>query len=143
MAVCEPDICPLLVGDQLACPAPSGFGICVEQCSSDGDCQDGEKCCSNGCGHACQQVVRLPRYEWFHKCVRPCNDTFKRGKWGGLGAYVPQCEADGSFSRVQRWPAVGLSWCADPESARVTSFAFPRGVEPDCGDERKNMISLL
>ncbi|XP_048354746.1 kunitz-type protease inhibitor 4 [Sphaerodactylus townsendi] len=38
------------------CPKPTGAGICVEQCSSNDDCSAGEKCCSNGCGHACMKV---------------------------------------------------------------------------------------
>ncbi len=27
--------------------------ICVEQCVSDSDCKDTQKCCSNNCGHTC------------------------------------------------------------------------------------------
>ena len=35
-------------------PATSIFGgACVEACSSDSDCSDGQLCCSNGCGHEC------------------------------------------------------------------------------------------
>ncbi|CAC5396232.1 unnamed protein product [Mytilus coruscus] len=30
-------------------------GICVEGCSSDYDCTGTQKCCSNGCGHTCQE----------------------------------------------------------------------------------------
>ena len=33
-------------------------GICVEMCSSDQDCGGRERCCSNGCGHTCQQVAQ-------------------------------------------------------------------------------------
>ena len=33
------------------------MGACVEMCSDDGDCHDEDKCCSNGCGHACQRAV--------------------------------------------------------------------------------------
>uniref|UniRef100_A0A3P8V273 WAP domain-containing protein n=1 Tax=Cynoglossus semilaevis TaxID=244447 RepID=A0A3P8V273_CYNSE len=40
------------------CPDPSGFGICVEACSSDSDCTGHEKCCSNGCGHVCMTPVK-------------------------------------------------------------------------------------
>ncbi|XP_053409062.1 actinia tenebrosa protease inhibitors-like isoform X2 [Mercenaria mercenaria] len=36
------------------CPKPTGFGICVQACSSDNDCPDRQKCCSNGCGKTCQ-----------------------------------------------------------------------------------------
>jgi len=43
------------IGRPGACPKPTGFGICVEACSGDGDCPDNEKCCSNGCGHVCMR----------------------------------------------------------------------------------------
>ena len=42
------------------CPyvCPSTVSICVDECSSDGDCTDGSLCCSHGCGHSCQQPGR-------------------------------------------------------------------------------------
>mmetsp|Transcript_43158 Transcript_43158/g.99459 ORF Transcript_43158/g.99459 Transcript_43158/m.99459 type:complete len:250 (+) Transcript_43158:104-853(+) len=38
-----------------ACPSPeSGMvGTCVEACTENSDCAEGELCCSNGCGHVC------------------------------------------------------------------------------------------
>eukprot|EP01006_Ploeotia_vitrea_P036089 TRINITY_DN65970_c0_g1_i1.p1 TRINITY_DN65970_c0_g1~~TRINITY_DN65970_c0_g1_i1.p1 ORF type:complete len:983 (+),score=199.28 TRINITY_DN65970_c0_g1_i1:309-2951(+) len=41
------------------CPpvSPDVFGICVEQCSADEECNDGQRCCSNGCGHTCQNPI--------------------------------------------------------------------------------------
>ena len=38
------------------------MGACVEMCSDDGDCHDEDKCCSNGCGHACQRAVFEGKY---------------------------------------------------------------------------------
>jgi len=37
------------------CPRvePETAGVCWEQCSSNADCSDDLKCCSNGCGHVC------------------------------------------------------------------------------------------
>ena len=37
------------------CPPVSNntLGTCNEACSSDGDCSNGQLCCSNGCGHVC------------------------------------------------------------------------------------------
>uniref|UniRef100_A0A5F4W6J1 WAP domain-containing protein n=1 Tax=Callithrix jacchus TaxID=9483 RepID=A0A5F4W6J1_CALJA len=29
------------------------YGICIERCSGDWDCDPGEHCISNGCGHVC------------------------------------------------------------------------------------------
>ena len=41
------------------CPAlpPGVVGGCVEECSSDASCKNGQKCCSNGCGHTCKDPV--------------------------------------------------------------------------------------
>ncbi|XP_019395064.1 PREDICTED: eppin-like [Crocodylus porosus] len=44
-----------------ACPEPQGVGPCVELCRADGACGEGEKCCSNGCGHQCMRVTGGPR----------------------------------------------------------------------------------
>ncbi|CAF0876771.1 unnamed protein product [Brachionus calyciflorus] len=39
------------------CPKPTGFGICIQSCSSDDDCPNIKtKCCSNGCGNVCMEV---------------------------------------------------------------------------------------
>jgi WAP-type (Whey Acidic Protein) 'four-disulfide core' len=39
------------------CPPPTGAGICVELCESDDSCPGAQKCCSNGCGHTCQNPI--------------------------------------------------------------------------------------
>ena len=42
------------------CPEiPDGtVGVCVNECSSDDDCDaPGHMCCSNGCGHVCMESV--------------------------------------------------------------------------------------
>ncbi|KAK7865259.1 hypothetical protein R5R35_012378 [Gryllus longicercus] len=38
------------------CPSrrPGHSGQCVERCSGDDGCPGNTKCCSNGCGHTCQ-----------------------------------------------------------------------------------------
>ncbi|XP_064800291.1 anosmin-1-like isoform X2 [Oncorhynchus masou masou] len=45
------------------CPAPekaSGFAAaCVESCEEDGECSPVKKCCTNGCGHTCQNPKNL------------------------------------------------------------------------------------
>ncbi|KAL4238992.1 hypothetical protein ACF0H5_003696 [Mactra antiquata] len=50
--------CPLVLKDT--------FGICVEECQNDFDCDGAEKCCSNGCGQTCVSPLgynrcRLPK----------------------------------------------------------------------------------
>ncbi|XP_006815798.1 uncharacterized protein LOC100375670 [Saccoglossus kowalevskii] len=47
------------------CPPTDGlFGTCVELCTLDENCPDAQKCCSNGCGHTCQNPILVP--------VNPC-----------------------------------------------------------------------
>ena len=41
----------------MICPKPTGVGLCAEFCSSDEECGPGQKCCSNGCGHACTDAI--------------------------------------------------------------------------------------
>ena len=38
------------------CPEP-GMGICIESCTADTSCENGQLCCSNGCGHVCMDPV--------------------------------------------------------------------------------------
>ena len=47
--------------DIVVCPPvrPGMVGSCAERCSGDDECDDGEKCCSNGCGHECTTTVKL------------------------------------------------------------------------------------
>ncbi|XP_030388736.1 WAP four-disulfide core domain protein 3 [Gopherus flavomarginatus] len=47
---------PASGGSHGSCPEPLGFGHCAELCGIDGSCPEGEKCCSNGCGHECMRV---------------------------------------------------------------------------------------
>ena len=39
-------------------------GICVEACGPDKKCDDGQLCCSNGCGHVCKagKIISLLGY---------------------------------------------------------------------------------
>ncbi|KAK3605484.1 hypothetical protein CHS0354_001472 [Potamilus streckersoni] len=54
-------VCQIITTDVVnkrgSCPQSRGSGICVELCSSDIDCSGNQKCCSNGCGHTCQNPV--------------------------------------------------------------------------------------
>lgn len=54
----------------LICPyvSPATSGICQHSCSSDGDCTDGLKCCSNGCGSTCTTPDRVPYYSVPQEC---------------------------------------------------------------------------
>ncbi|XP_055346062.1 WAP four-disulfide core domain protein 3-like [Paramacrobiotus metropolitanus] len=39
------------------CPTPHGPGFCLFGCDTDTYCQEGHKCCSNGCGQVCMPRV--------------------------------------------------------------------------------------
>lgn len=43
-------------------------GTCSESCTADDSCGDGEKCCSNGCGHSCVTASSVPYYKPPKKC---------------------------------------------------------------------------
>jgi len=45
----KPGTCPEVPADM--------FGICGELCTDDDSCEGSQKCCSNNCGHVCQEPV--------------------------------------------------------------------------------------
>ena len=64
VAVEKPGECPVI--------ERSGFGVCVEECSSDSDCESDLKCCSNGCGHVCHAALQIGMHDWIKlswKCL--------------------------------------------------------------------------
>jgi len=95
-------------------------GICVEQCDN---CSVTELCCSNGCGHVCMASVVSDT---------PCTVLRENVMATGLiGAYIPQCEEDGSFSSVQCHSSTGSCWCVTTESGEpVTDMV--RFKQPIC-----------
>ena len=42
-----------------------------------------------------------------------------------IGAYVPQCDADGSYSSVQCHGSTGQCWCVDNTGAEVQGTRVP------------------
>ena len=42
------------------CPPHEGFGACIETCTDNSDCTNGQICCSNGCGQQCMTPVVDP-----------------------------------------------------------------------------------
>uniref|UniRef100_A0AAQ4PAD5 WAP domain-containing protein n=1 Tax=Gasterosteus aculeatus aculeatus TaxID=481459 RepID=A0AAQ4PAD5_GASAC len=54
------------------------FGQCEELCSTDSDCLNDDKCCSNGCGHVCTApyIVKpglCPAPQGITPCAFLCN----------------------------------------------------------------------
>ena len=97
-------ICPAVTYDRL--------GLCTEECSADSDCEQGFKCCSNGCGHQCMQGVTTSS-----RCLyleRKYNPKL-------IGAYIPQCDEDGSFRKYQCHGSTGYCWCVDQSTNKPIS----------------------
>ncbi|CDQ69511.1 unnamed protein product [Oncorhynchus mykiss] len=61
------------------CPAPdkaSGFAAaCVESCEEDGECSAVKKCCTNGCGHTCQNPKNLYKGTMTHMYICSITST--------------------------------------------------------------------
>ena len=110
-------------------------GICVEECSSDDDCQSSEKCCSNGCGHSCTRAVTIPHYNpptntpGSQACQLLLNQITRNTSL--IGAYVPQCNSDGSFSSVQCHSSTGYCWCVNVQTGEAVS-GFVRFGGQEC-----------
>ena len=95
------------------CPSPK---LLTKNCST---CAEGELCCNSVCTKAV-----LP--------ARPCDVVVASNYPSRLGAYVPQCSADGKFNPVQIWGSTGSSWCVDTSNGKAVSEAVPRGQQPNC-----------
>ena len=110
----------------LVCPTTSSdtVGTCSEECGS-GCTKDGELCCSNGCGHRCMLgVPPSPLCRYIQESVR--NSSL-------IGAYVPQCEEDGSFSAYQCHASTAYCWCVD-QSTGVPLSESVRFKRPQCSE---------
>lgn len=60
-----------------------------------------------------------------------------------LGAFKPQCEADGSYSVVQCSGSTGYCWCTDVNGVMVANSSVPSyGGQPDCSQARLTPCQL-
>ena len=109
-----PAMCPP-VDDDMA-------GTCDERCTNSSDCSAGELCCSNGCGHTC--TAQMSACSAVHQQIS--NQSL-------IGSYLPQCEEDGSFSRVQCHASTGYCWCVEPERGQPVSDVV-RFKRPRCSE---------
>lgn len=83
-------------------------------CSRDADCRDGQACCNSGCDElSFSCTTAIP--------VRPvCRSLARQRRQDGLlGAFVPSCEEDGSFSEQQC--RAGFCWCVDVATGQPVS----------------------
>ncbi len=112
----------------LECPATPGLlGVCSSTCQFDSDCpQDRQICCPSGCTKTCVTGAASSRP---CKALRETLDDDLL-----VGAYVPQCDDDGSFEVVQCWGSTGYCWCVDPKTGKPLGGAV-RGQVPQCTSE--------
>lgn len=117
----------------LSCPDVEAFGACVIQSEcmniesgATGGCDKGHICCSTGCGILCNEGVTPSP---LCSAVKAKAENASRGL---LGAYIPQCEEDGSFSKVQC--SEGYCWCVHTETGKSTGV-FATGSLPQCDEE--------
>ncbi|XP_039770382.1 C-C motif chemokine 20-like [Ornithorhynchus anatinus] len=101
-----------------ACPnLPVGtIGMCAEWCSGDDSCPQGQKCCSNGCGHACMPAVtgdevHIPQsccYSWSKKPI-PLHLL------SGYFVTSSKCSLEAVIFKTVK----GVEVCADPKEKWV------------------------
>ena len=114
-----PTLAPPIFELAYVCPTTSLLGACVieETCSSSGsqDCgSPSQLCCTNNCGgQVCTEGV-LPT----PLCTAVREKALNKSQ-GLLGALVPQCESDGSFSAIQCHE--GSCWCVNTTTGESTS----------------------
>lgn len=129
MATASPNTPPLF--DTIyECPTSTTFGVClIEEVCSEGGSQDcgspSRLCCESGCGgKVCSEgVVPSP-------LCSALRAKALNASQGLLGALVPQCEDDGSFSATQCWE--GNCWCVNTTTGLATTELTSPGTPLDC-----------
>ncbi|XP_060551671.1 uncharacterized protein DDB_G0274171-like [Ruditapes philippinarum] len=128
------------------CQKPEGFGACVELCSDDHDCTGDQKCCSNGCGHTCQdpgtdcRQVDCPPIRCQHgsyipdgECCSVCKPE-KPGECpnvdGMIGICVSLCSGDHTCPGDAKCCSNG---CGHTCSGGPVSEICPNGQNGTCG----------
>ncbi|XP_045168888.2 papilin-like [Mercenaria mercenaria] len=102
------------------CPDSKGmFGICAAMCSGDHTCPENQKCCSNGCGHTCQDPAPDTCHEF---CGGIAGITCPDGKTCKLTGNFP--DAGGCCIDVPE--PKPLQACLQPKKSGPCKAAFPR-----------------
>ena len=56
-------------------------------------------------------------------------------KLANAGLFIPECDKDGKFKRIQCWKMIGLCWCVGPHDGKElqgTRTNVALGEKPDC-----------
>lgn len=107
----------------VVCPKQNDLlGICSNECDSDSGCDNGEICCSNGCGRTCMVGTQGNSL---------CLSLLRQGENQRLPVnFRPSCDDDGDFTEVQCHNA--SCWCVDIISGQPVSKGVV-GERPVCG----------
>jgi hypothetical protein len=59
-----------------------------------------------------------------------------------IGAFVPRCEADGTYSSMQCHASTGQCWCVTTDGTEIASTRRSAGTRPDCAFARMTPCQL-
>ena len=83
-------------------------------------------------------LFTFPAFYYLMTAATKCEQLSSQASANGLvGAFVPQCSADGSFKSKQCWGSTGYCWCVDKYGKEVPGTKI-RG-EPDCSKKGNNL----
>lgn len=69
------------------------------------------------------------QYPQKHTCMPP-KDLGRR-----VGAYVPQCTAEGNYLPKQIWGSTGYSWCVSADGFKIDDTSSPPGNQSELNCE--------
>lgn len=98
------------------CPVASPYmaGDCSNYCSYDYECEDDKKCCSSGCGEACQSPVFKDSFSKGAECPRV---TYRTDTYG------------------YSWPMTSFIYCK-------SGCCGPRDNQDCCDEDKEHMTGL-
>ncbi|XP_060068958.1 papilin-like isoform X3 [Ylistrum balloti] len=112
------------------------MGACVEECRSDYECHADQKCCSNGCGHTCQDIQYDP-------------PEFKEGecpilRLGEVGTCGYECQTDYQCASTQKCCYNGCGYsCSQVQDDRGRApMSAPRDLTPVSVDGNARAVTL-
>lgn len=119
--------CPYLI--------PSEHDSCDFMCSSDSNCPDEEKCCSNGCGTRCMPPLKLTACQ--HKKLIAEHSARESGSPASQ-THIPACDLlKGGFEPVQCDPSTSTCWCVDSAGFELPGTRQPASQAINCTNVEK------
>merc|ERR1719189_2231689 len=83
-----------------------------------------------------EDMVVVPQIVVPSKTTETCEEKVKRTANAGFGAFIPQCNADGTYASMQCWGSTGSCWCVDPQGNEILGTKSTPGQDmPECGTQ--------